>query len=233
MSNITTIIFDLDGTLTNTLTDIAASTNYALTQMGWPERTIDEVRRFVGNGVRRLIEQAVPQQAATAADVDRCLALFREHYVKNCQCSTCLYDGIDDLLHQLRRLGYRLAIVSNKMQSGVDELYKAFFSDVIELAVGERPGIARKPDAAMLEFTMAEMGVSKDECVYVGDSEVDLLTAQNTGIPCISVLWGFRDKGILSAHGATTFAEHPSDILKLIKAPSNSPKGEGCKDVKM
>ena len=210
------VIFDLDGTLLNTLDDLATAVNWALRQNGMAERTIDEVRRFVGNGVRRLIEQAVPE-GTDEARLERTFADFKRYYVAHCQDKTCLYPGIDDMLNGLKARGHRMAIVSNKLQAGVDELYDRYFRDSVEVAVGERPGIARKPAPDMVHAALGALGIGHTDAIYVGDSDVDLLTAHNSGLPCISVLWGFRDKDFLLAHGATTLAETPADVLRLLK----------------
>lgn len=209
------IIFDLDGTLTNTLEDLTISTNYALRTCGMPERNIQEVRSFVGNGVRKLLDRAVPE-GTSLEDRDRCFQAFRSHYVVHCQDHTELYAGVSDLLHTLREKGYLLAIVSNKLQAGVDELYEAFFRDTIQVAIGEREGLRRKPAPDMLLLAMRELGVTTDEAIYVGDSDVDVQTARSVGLPCISVLWGFRNKAFLMESGADTFVECPSEILPLV-----------------
>lgn len=206
------IVFDLDGTLLDTLEDLAAATNWALRQNGLPERTLDEIRCFVGNGVQRLVARAVPEStdeglfAKTFAD-------FKAYYIDHCQDKTRLYDGIPEMLQSLKACGYQLAIVSNKLQAGVDELYDRYFRDTVEVAVGERPEVRRKPAPDMVLLALKELGLTADEAVYVGDSDVDLQTARNSGLPCISVLWGFRDRAFLEAHGARIFAETPADVL--------------------
>lgn len=213
--NIRAVVFDLDGTLLNTLEDLANATNWALRHNGLPERTIDEVRRFVGNGVRRLIERAVPADTE-AALLEQVFADFKIYYVSHCQDCTCLYDGIPEMLEQLKAGGYKMAIVSNKLQAGVDELYEFYFRETIEVAVGEREGIRRKPAPDMVETALKELGISADEAVYVGDSDVDLQTARNSGLACISVLWGFRDRDFLVEHGATCMVERPAEIVSLL-----------------
>ena len=210
------IVFDLDGTLTDTLQDLANSTNYSLLQMGWKERSLDEIRRFVGNGVRRLMERAVPANV-TNEEFERCFALFQQHYLVHCQDTTGLYPGVEKMLQDVRQRGYRTAIVSNKLQAGVDELYDAFFRDVVDVAIGERGGISRKPAPDMVQLALRELGATLTDTVYVGESEVDVETARNSGLPCISVLWGFRDKAQLAEAGATVFIEHPSQLLCTIE----------------
>lgn len=209
------VIFDLDGTLTDTLQDLCNSVNYALCRMEWPERSLSEVRQFVGNGVRRLVERAVPQEAE-AADVETCFTYFQKHYLVHCQDNTRLYPGIAGMLREVRSRGFRTAIVSNKLQAGVDELYQTYFRDIIDVAIGEREGLRRKPAADMVELALERLGVSRQEAIYVGDSEVDVQTARNAGLPCVAVLWGFRDRERLVEAGATTFISHPDQLLPLI-----------------
>lgn len=209
------IIFDLDGTLTDTLEDLFLSTNHALRSCGLPERGLDEVRRFVGNGVRKLIERAVPE-GTESRTIERCFESFKAHYVIHCQDHTCLYPGIASLLTTLHARGYRMAVVSNKLQAGVTELSNTFFNGVIDVAIGEQPGIPRKPAPDMVRIALAQLGVSASETVYVGDSDVDLQTASNSGLPCISVLWGFRSRDFLIAHGASVTVESPQDILSIV-----------------
>ena len=207
-----TYIFDLDGTLLNTLGDLAASTNYALRQYGMPEHTIDDVRRFVGNGVGKLIERAIPEGLANPQYED-VLATFRKHYMLHSLDTTAPYPGIESLLHSLRSHGCNVAVVSNKFYNATVELCRHFFADTVEVAIGERENIRRKPAPDTVNETMRKKGVSAEDTVYVGDSDVDVATARNSGIPCISVLWGFRDRDFLIEHGATTFVNTPEDIL--------------------
>lgn len=209
------IIFDLDGTLTDTLEDLFLSVNHALRSCSLPERSLDEVRKFVGNGVRKLIERSVPEGTKSTV-LEKCFEAFRAHYVIHCQDHTCLYPGIATLLMTLHARGYRMAVVSNKLQTGVDELARTFFKGVIDVAIGEQQGIPRKPEPDMVEAALRQLGVSKEEAIYIGDSDVDLQTASNAGLPCISVLWGFRSRDFLVAHGATILAEKPQDVLTLV-----------------
>ena len=209
------VVFDLDGTLLDTLQDLSNAANWALRQNQLPERTIDEVRRFVGNGVRRLIERAVP--IGTSNEVfEKTFTDFKAYYVDHCQEHTRLYDGIPEMLQALKTEGLRLAIVSNKLQAGVDELYKRYFSNTVDVAIGESPEMKRKPAPDMVQAALKRMGVTADEAVYIGDSDVDLLTAHNSGLPCISVLWGFRDKEFLKEHGATCMVEQPSQVVSIL-----------------
>lgn len=209
------IIFDLDGTLTDTLEDLFLSVNYALRSCNFSERTLDEVRRFVGNGVRKLMERSVPE-GTDLRSLEQCFEVFRAHYMIHCQDHTSLYPGIASLLTALHAKGYKMAVVSNKLQAGVDELADLFFNGVIDISIGERSGIPTKPAPDMVQMALEQLGVDASEAVYIGDSDVDLQTAANAGLPCISVLWGFRSRDFLKAHGATTLAEHPNDVLKLV-----------------
>ena len=210
-----TIIWDLDGTLMDTLEDLYLAVNHALRTFGMPERTFEEVRQFVGNGVRRLMVLATPDGEANT-QFEAVFAEFKSYYVDHCQDHTGLYPGIAETLRTLKAQGKRMAVVSNKLQAGVDELYEVYFKDTIEVAIGERPEVARKPAPDMVHLALEKLGVDASTAVYIGDSDVDVATARNSELPCISVLWGFRDKDFLIAHGATTFAERPADIIDIV-----------------
>lgn len=212
-----TVIFDLDGTLLNTLEDLADATNYALGQYGYPRRTLEEVRGFVGNGARKLIERALPQ-GAQRKDADEVLAVFRQYYNAHCQEKTCAYEGVMELMGQLKSAGYQMAVVSNKPDSAVKNLCRTYFADYIQAAIGERDGVRRKPAPDMVEQALAQLGSSKTGAVYVGDSDVDIQTAANTGLFCISVAWGFRDERFLWENGASAIAHTPSEVLKIIRS---------------
>ena len=209
-----TYIFDLDGTLLDTLQDLAASVNYALRKHGMPEHSIDDVRRFVGNGVRLLMERAIPDGAQNP-DFEVTFATFREHYMHHSLDTTRPYPGIPEVLAELKARGCRLAVVSNKMMAATQELIRHFFPDTIEVAIGEHEaeGIRKKPAPDTVFAALKELGVGKEDAVYVGDSDVDIQTARNSGLPCISVLWGFRDKEFLIKNGGETFVSKPSELL--------------------
>ena len=209
-----TYIFDLDGTLLDTITDLAASCNYALRTHGMPEHSVDDVRRFVGNGVRKLMERAIPDGVANP-DFEATFATFREHYMLHSLDTTQPYPGIPEVLEKLKAHGCRLAVVSNKMMAATVELCRHFFPDTIEVAIGEHEaeGIRKKPAPDTVFAALRELGVEIDGAVYVGDSDVDIQTAANAGLPCISVLWGFRDRDFLIQHGAKTFISAPSELL--------------------
>ena len=204
----TGILFDLDGTLLDTLEDLADSVNHTLEQFGYPVRTREEVRRFVGNGARRLIEQAAP----TGGDVDAVLAAFQQYYREHCQIKTKPYDGILEALEVLGQT-YPMAIVSNKPDAAVKTLCAQYFSGIY--ARGESVDCPRKPAPDMVLKAMETIGVER--CIYVGDSEVDVLTAQNAGVPCLSVLWGFRDREEMEAVGGTHFCKNPAELPAAIK----------------
>ena len=208
-------IFDLDGTLLDTLCDLAASTNYALRQYGMPEHSIDSVRTFVGNGVGKLIERAVPEGIGNT-QYESVLATFRKHYMDHSLDTTKPYPGIEDMRRELRSKGCRVAVVSNKFYDATRSLCRHFFPDTVEVAIGERQDIRRKPAPDTVIEAMRQLGIDRKGTVYVGDSEVDIATARNSSIPCISVLWGFRDKEFLASHGATTFVSSPEGILRYL-----------------
>ena len=217
-----TYIFDLDGTMLDTLQDLADSVNYALRQHGMPEHSIDDIRRFVGNGVRLLMERAVPDGAENP-QFEVTFATFRQHYMKHSLDTTHPYEGISELIHELKARGCKMAVVSNKMMAATQDLVRHFFPD-IEVAIGENEaaGIRKKPAPDTVFEALRQLGYPPTShpspltsVVYVGDSDVDLATARNSGIRCISGLWGFRDRDFLLAHGATTFVEHPLDILAI------------------
>ena len=204
----TAIIFDLDGTLLDTLGDLHAATNHVLAKFGYPQRTIEEVCRFVGNGAERLIRLAVPE----GADWVPVLAAFQVHYAANCDILTKPYDGITEALTLLGEK-YPLAVVSNKPDRAVKELAKIYFPTLF--ARGESTDCPRKPAPDMVKKAMEALGV--DRCIYVGDSDVDILTAKNAGVPCISVTWGFRSEEELRASGAKYFCAHPSQLHQIIE----------------
>ncbi len=212
---ITTVVFDLDGTLLDTLEDLKEAVNHAMDFCGMPRRTLDEVRRFVGNGVKKLMVRAVPY-GENNPDFDRAFDAFKQYYGEHCNDATRAYDGIPELLDVLKNSGYTLAIVSNKIDSAVQDLTNKYFPQV-DVAIGDREHLQRKPYPDSVNLALKELGKTREETVYVGDSDVDLATAKNAGLPCISVLWGFRDREFLVEHGAETFVEKPMEIMKALK----------------
>ncbi|HBZ02307.1 MAG TPA: HAD family hydrolase [Lachnospiraceae bacterium] len=215
MQEITTIVFDMDGTVLNTLEDLTVSMNYVLDRFNMPGHRLEEYRLFFGNGVKEALRLSLPE-GASADIIDEMMVVFKEHYDAHCLDRTRPYDGIVDVMRQLKEKGYRLAIVSNKIDSAVKELNDRFFTDYVDTALGEKAGINRKPAPDMVYAALKEMGSTKEESIYIGDSEVDLMTARNSELPCISVLWGFRDKKYLIEQGADCFADRPEDIIRIL-----------------
>lgn len=207
------VIFDLDGTLLNTLDDLADSTNYALSKFGYPTRTIDEVRQFVGNGVAKLIERAIPE-GKNNPNFEKCLAIFKENYAQNMYNKTAPYNGIIEMLSNLKSKGIKIAVVSNKFDLAVKELCKKYFEGFIDFAAGENEaqGIRKKPAPDTVISVLNEFNFAPEDAVYVGDSDVDIMTAKNSKMPCISVTWGFRDEKFLLENGATILINAPSEI---------------------
>lgn len=214
-----TIIFDLDGTLLNTLEDLYLSTNAALQSCGFPARTMEEVRQFVGNGVRNLMRRAVPEGEENPR-FEECFRAFREHYAVHLNDHTGPYEGIMELLEKLRKMGCPAAIVSNKLDSAVKELNRSFFGELIPVAIGESEGVRRKPEPDTVYAAMGELGVSREDCIYVGDSEVDLQTAKNCRIPCVCVSWGFRGRETLESLGAERIVDTAEELLQVIEGLS-------------
>ncbi len=211
-----TIIFDLDGTLLNTLDDLAVATNFALAQQLLPPRSTDEVRRFIGNGIRRLIERAVPPATPQAVQ-EAVFASFNAYYREHCADNTRPYDGTLQLLQELRHAGCKTAIVSNKADYGVQALAAQYFAGCLDAACGERTGIARKPAPDMLLAVMQQLGATPATTIYIGDSDTDLETAKNAGVDCIGACWGFRGRAFLKQHGAKLLADSISDVWEIVK----------------
>ncbi len=211
------IIFDLDGTLLNTLNDLADSTNITLEHFNYPTRTVEEVRNFVGNGVAKLIERAIPDGRSNP-DFEKCLEYFKQSYSQNMYNKTSPYNGIIEMLEKLRTKGCKIAVVSNKFDTAVKELCNRYFHDLIDLAAGEneKMGIRKKPAPDTVLKVLNNFNSDKSNAIYIGDSEVDIMTAKNAEIPCISVSWGFKNKEFLIEHGADIIADHPNDILKYL-----------------
>ena len=212
---INSCIFDLDCTLLNTLADLRESTNYALKKFEFPERSMEEIRNFVGNGLRMLIRRAVPN-FADEETVDQVLAEMKAHYREHYHDGTVPYDGILPFLRKMKNCGFRMAIVSNKADPMVQLLRTLYFDDLISVAVGELEGVARKPAPDLVEIAMHRLGCTAENAVYIGDSEVDIETAKNAGLPCLSVGWGFRDEEILHNAGAKTIYHSPAELQEAL-----------------
>ena len=211
------VVFDLDGTLLDTLEDLTDSCNQTLASLGYPAHTIDEVRQFVGNGLGVMIEKALPG-GRTNPDYDKALATMREIYAGNCLNKTGPYTGVLELMDALKERGIKMAIVSNKPDAQVKELADLYFKAIPkEAAIGENEaaGVRRKPAPDSVYTALAALGEDKSAAVYVGDSEVDMATARNSGLPCISVAWGFRSRDFLAGQGASPIVDKPEEILSL------------------
>lgn len=209
------VLYDMDGTVLDTLTDIADAVNYTLRRFGMPERTKSETARALGNGARRLIELSVPEGTA-AEDVGRVLDFYKPYYDAHCRVKTAPYPGITALMERLKAEGVRQAVVSNKPDTAVKELAEAFFPGLLELAVGESAEVRRKPFPDSVETAMRAMGLERGECVYVGDSEVDIATAKNAAMPCISVTWGFRSEEELINAGAQCIVRSAEELFEAL-----------------
>ena len=210
---IDTVIFDLDGTLLNTLEDLKNSTNFALSEFGFPERSLEEVRSFVGNGVRKLIERSVPQ-SCDKETTEKCLEIFKKNYSENMYNNTAPYNSILEILKDLRNNGLKIGVVSNKFDSAVKELCKKYFEDLVDIAIGQAGDVPKKPAPDGVLKAIKLLGA--ENIVYVGDSGVDVQTAKNANIPCIGVTWGFRDKKDLK--GADFIIDNPHDIINIIRS---------------
>lgn len=212
-----TIIFDLDGTLLNTLEDLTDSVNYAMEKFGFPVHTIEEIRSFVGNGAPKLIERSIPQGTENPS-YEAVLAAFKEHYAAHCEDKTKPYEGVMELLAQLKEKGYRMAVVSNKFDGAVKRLCKKYFGSYLETAIGESADVKRKPAPDTVYRALHELSCDGSRAVYVGDSEVDIQTAKNASLPCISVTWGFRTEEQLKAAGAEEkfMLSSPLGLLPLL-----------------
>lgn len=209
-----TYIFDLDGTILDTLDDLSNAVNFAMRSKGYPERTIDEVRNFIGNGIRVLIKRAVPQGTGDE-DYEQALDIFTKYYLEHIADYTKPYDGIVDVINSLRRSGCKVAVVSNKAHFAAQAVVKDFFGDIFDTVVGKMDEFPSKPEPDSLLYTIKSLGADKAKCIYIGDSDVDVLTAHNAGLPCIGVTWGNRGEDVLIKSGAEYIARTPSDILKI------------------
>lgn len=210
-----TVIFDLDGTLLDTLDDLTSAVNYALSRFSLPKRDREEVRSFVGNGQRKLLERASENKVPT----DELLPLFREYYIQHSADKTQPYDGILELLQALKNRGVQTAVVSNKPHYATKPLVERYFGDLISLTQGEdeEHGIMRKPDPASLLTIMEKLNADKKTTVYIGDSDVDIITSKNAGVDCISVSWGFKTAEFLKENGATALADTTAELTELLK----------------
>jgi phosphoglycolate phosphatase len=217
MSKYNTVIFDLDGTLLDTLEDLADAVNYAMKTCELPERTYDEVRSFVGNGIALLIQRSVPSGTSDEM-IQKALAIFKEYYGTHCRVKTKAYDGVLKMLKCLKEQGIKTAIVSNKADFAVKELQKFYFDGIIPVAMGENEsaGIKKKPAPEMVLATLRQLDSTVEESVYVGDSEVDIQTANNSNMDAILVSWGFREKDFLLEQGAKVIVDNIDELIREV-----------------
>ena len=212
----TTIVFDCDGTLLDTSTDLYNSVNYVLRKHNFPEKSLSEVKAALGNAVTYLMRQCLPSTVAEN-ELEPYIEEFKAYYGEHLKDTTAPYPGILDMLDVLRDQGYKLAIVSNKIQEGVRPLNKEYFGNRLPVAIGERPGLQRKPAPDMVLQALKELGSTPEESIYVGDSEVDVATAKNSSLLCIGVTWGFREESLLHELGVKHIARKAEDIITIIE----------------
>lgn len=207
-------IFDLDGTLLDTLLDLANAVNFAMRAKGYPERTVEEVRSFIGNGIKVLIKRSVPENTS-GKDYAEALEIFIKYYLEHIADYTKPYDGMIEVVKTLRENGCKVAVLSNKAHFAAQAVVKDFFGGIFDIVVGKMDEFPSKPEPESLFYTMKTLGVTAEESVYIGDSDVDVLTAHNAGLPCIGVTWGNRDEDVLIANGAEYIARTPNEILDI------------------
>ena len=220
----TTLIFDLDGTLMNTLDDLHDSVSYALREAGLEPNPKQDTRRYLGNGIRNLVNRSVAQTCSTADEAlkEHVFETFRAYYVAHSMDKTAPYEGVEEMLKECKKRGFYTAIVSNKLAPAVKDLHKAFFADSIDVAIGETEKVKRKPAPDMVNEAIRQLSLLHGEkieasaCIYIGDSEVDLKTAENAGLPCIAVSWGFRDRNFLLEQGAKIIIDSPNELFEYL-----------------
>ena len=209
------VIFDLDGTLLNTLGDLRAATNHALEVRGLPPHWMEEIRQFIGNGIRLLICRAMPE-GTPEAEIDAALDDFKAYYAAHIHDRTVPYDGIPQLLTALRKRGIKVAVLSNKIDSASQQLIEYFFPGKTDVVFGEHVGVPRKPDPTSCRMVMQQLGVQPEQVLYVGDSGTDMQTAKNAGLYAVGVTWGFRSKEVLLEYGADVLVHRPEQILQIL-----------------
>ena len=219
---IDTIIFDLDGTLLNTLEDLMDSVNFALERQGYPLRNLEEIRSFVGNGIRLLVERAVPQEVVGTDTFEVCFKDFCDYYKIHMEDKTAPYDGINDMLSNIKKAGLKTAIVTNKADFAAQELCKRMFGENIDLIVGSSDDRPNKPAPDGAFYAIDTLGSKAENTIFVGDADTDILTAKNAGLKSIGVLWGFRDREIIEAEGAEYIVETVKELEKLLISLKNS-----------
>ncbi len=210
------VIFDMDGTILNTLEDLKNATNYSLEQFNFPPRTLEEVRLFVGNGIKKLIERAVP--AGTSEEqINKVYKVFLEYYEFHSADNTTAYDGIEELVKQLKACGIKTAVSTNKADEAAQELGKKYFNGVFDLIVGQKEGLRTKPAPDSVNEILRIFNIQKKDAIYIGDSDVDIQTAKNSGLDFIGVSWGFRGRAFLQEHGAKNIVDSAFQIFELLK----------------
>ncbi len=211
-----TIIFDLDGTLLNTIDDLASAVNFVQKKFGWDVHAVDLVRKNVGNGIKKLVERSIPYGMENS-QFEEAFKAFKEFYQENCQIKTAPYEGVMELLKNLKETGYKMAIVSNKAQGAVSELNDIYFSEFIDVAIGENEdgGIKKKPAPDEVEMALLQLNSKKEESLYVGDSEVDKATADNSGLDCVLCQWGFRDRELLQSLNPKAIIATPGELIDV------------------
>lgn len=209
------VIFDMDGTILNTLGDLTDSVNAVLAENGFPPRSEREVRAYLGNGLRALAELSLPEGCDKQTS-DRVFVRLKEYYAAHCAIRTCAYDGIMPLIRKLKANGVKVAVVSNKIDEAVQELCVSYFESIFDYAVGERPGMNKKPSPDPVNAVLDALGFERGQAVYVGDTEVDIATAKNAGMDCIAVDWGFRDRDYLTTLGAEYMVSDPAEIAGIV-----------------
>ena len=209
-------IFDLDGTLLNTLDDLANACNYALNKFSFPTHNVEEYKKFIGNGIYKLVERAVPNNKKDKETVEKVLETFSNYYNEHMIDMTKPYDGIVDILDELRAKGIKLAVVSNKKHEFTIEIVKKYFGDRFDIVFGHRENYKEKPDPTSVLEVIEKLNILKSECIYIGDSNVDILTAKNAGVKSVGVSWGFRDREELANEGANYLADNNIELLNII-----------------
>ncbi len=210
------VIFDMDGTILNTLQDLTDATNFALKSFDMPERTIEEVRTFVGNGVKKLIERAVPENTS-CEKTDQVLSRFLEYYSKHSNDNTCSYPGIQNLVVELKKLGIKTAVCTNKPDAPANALGKKYFDGLFDLILGQKEGLKTKPAPDGVNEILSIMNINRKDAVYIGDSDVDFETARNSDMDFIGVDWGFKGRKFLEALGAKTVVSSADEILDICR----------------
>lgn len=211
------VVFDLDGTLAYTLQDLADAVNFALRECSFPERSFEEFNMMVGNGIHKLMERALPLEQRNENEVKKALKLFKKYYGEHCLDKTYKYDGIDELLTELHSLGIKVGVLTNKAHSFAETVVHGLFSNRFSCILGDKPSLPKKPDPTGAFYLMQKLKVNSDECLFVGDSSVDMETAMASGAVGIGALWGYRTKQELESAGARFVCNHPSEIVDILK----------------